>query len=166
MLALLKYWREGLIGLVLIFAALQWVNGRHWQKRYASEHEARLQLAADFKAFANGVTAKSQAIVAKANVRNARIAAEFQTIEKENDSEIRRRIAAAVATVRLRASQGGADPRGSRDAMPGTPDAAGSPDRAGAHALVPASDLEICAEAVIKAEGWQAWWARVTAVER
>lgn len=162
-LTFLRFWREGLIGVVLIFAAIQWGNARHWEKRYHSEHEARLQVVADFTAFANGVREKSEGILAKAKARNARIAAEYRAIEKEEEIEVRNRIAAAVARVR---AQGGTGSGSSGN--PGAPVAVApsGPDGAGQKTLVDVRDVEICTEATVKAESWQEWWKRVSAVQR
>lgn len=162
-LALLRYWREGLIGLVLLFAAIQWGNARHWNKMFVNEQKGHAQTRADYTAFARGVREKSEQIVSKATERNKRIAAEYRAIEKENDSEIRRRIDAAVARVR---AQGGASAGSSGNPATSASQAPGGAAGAGETAIVPARDLEICAEAVIKAEGWQEWFRRVSSVAR
>jgi hypothetical protein len=166
LLLLRKFWFAVPIILLGIALAASMANARHWKKRHGVEQAAHAQTRADFTAFANGVREKSEAIIARANERNRRVKAEYRVIEKENDSEIRRRIDAAVAAVRVRTSQAGANPGGGGNQLPRSADAAGRPAGTGGAAVVSAADLEICATAVVKAEGWQAWYSQVRAVER
>ena len=47
-------------------------------------------------------------------------------------------------------------------ALPQAADTAGAVAGAGAEAVVPAADLDICAENTAKAQGWLEWWAKVS----
>ena len=46
--------------------------------------------------------------------------------------------------------------------VPQAADAAGAVAGASAEAVVPAADLDICAENTVKAQGWWDWWAKVS----
>lgn len=116
--------------------------------------------------FAERVRSKSEEIARKASENARRIETAYATINQENDGEIRARIAAAVNAVRLRTGTSGANPGSGRNAVPSPSGAASGTTGAGSQALVPSDDLIICTEAVVKAEGWQAWWKSVEAVER
>ena len=88
-------------------------------------------------------------------------------VSEESDNEIRRRIAAAVAAVRVRVAPTPAHPgSGGSPAVPGAPIAAVNPAGAGQEAVVPAEDLTTCAANTVLAEGWQSWWKSVAAVPR
>ncbi len=88
-------------------------------------------------------------------------------ISQEKDSEIRKRIADAVAAVRVRIVSTPVHSGSSRSPpVPGASIAAASPAGASQEAIVPVADLSICAENTVKAEGWQDWWKGVEAVPR
>ena len=88
-------------------------------------------------------------------------------VSEESDNEIRRRIAAAVAAVRVRVVSTPVHPGGGTSpAVPGAPIAVVSPAGASQEAVVSSSDLTTCAENTIKAEGWQSWWKGIAAVPR
>lgn len=88
-------------------------------------------------------------------------------ISQEKDSEIRRRIDAAVAAVRVRVVSTPVRLGGSGSpAVPSPSGSAASPAGASQEAVVSTADLSICAENTIKAEGWQDWWKSAEAVPR
>lgn len=80
-------------------------------------------------------------------------------VREEVSRDLESKLAAARAAVddyarrlRAQAAQGG----GGATPVPIASEAARAPAGAGTEALV--SDLQICAENTVKAEGWQAWW--------
>jgi hypothetical protein len=89
-------------------------------------------------------------------------------ISQENDNEIRRKIAAAVAAVGKRVQLTPAThPSGSGNpAMSSATVAPASAAGAGETAVVPAADLATCATNTVLAEGWQTWWKGVEAIPR
>lgn len=97
----------------------------------------------------------------------AEVEASQARIEKEKDSEIRKRIADAVAAVRVRVVSTPVHSSGSGNPpVSGAPVAAVSPAGASQEAIVPVADLATCAANTVKAEGWQEWWKGVSAIPR
>jgi hypothetical protein len=157
----------GIIGALLLVIAFQAITLRA-EKHHSAKVETRLhESEAAAALFASRVEAKSNAILAKAEVNARRVETAQAQIQQETDHEIRTRIASAVAAARLRtnpaSSAGAGSGAGQGASAPDTPgDTAGD----GQTALVRASDLTACAEAYVKATGWQAWWQSVSAIER
>lgn len=116
--------------------------------------------------FVTDVKAKTELARLSDAAHAARVERDQNQVAMETDNEIRHRINAAVAAVRVRNGPQ-ADPSGSRGAdMSSAPISPGSPSGASASAIVPADDLTICATNTVLSEGWQSWWKQVQAVER
>ena len=154
----------GALGAALAVALfLGWVwridslRGRYKQELAACQAN-HAQFVADVKSHTE--LARKEDAVHKAEVERA-----YVQKSQESDNEIRRRIAAAVAAVRVRVVSTPVHPGGGGSpAVPGAPVAAASPAGASQEAVVSSSDLTTCAENTIKAEGWQSWWKSVAAV--
>lgn len=158
----------GAIGVAVVVALLcAWVwridsLRASYKQQLANCQANHAQFVADVRAKA----AQAQAADAanKAQVENAQA-----KVSQENDSEIRQRIAAAVAAVRVRVQPVAtpAHPGSSGDArVSQAPDPAVDPAGASQTAIVPASDLTTCATNTVKDEGWQAWWKSVQTIPR
>jgi hypothetical protein len=152
------------LGAAFVIAAfLTWVwridTLRSHYKRDLAASEANF---AQFRADVASTTALAQAQDA---AHAAQVERDQEKIRSESDAEIRRRIDAAVASVRARTAPADSG-SGGKSGMSEAADSAGSASGAGQAAVVSADDLAICAENTVKAEGWQAWWKDVSAVAR
>jgi hypothetical protein len=154
------------LALLIVIGVLWWQNGGLRTDLRQSKAETA-QVRSDYALFAANVTAKSNAILAKAEENARRVETAQAQIQQETDHEIRTRIASAVAAARLRTNPASsANPGGGAGQGASAPDTPGDPAGDGQTALVRASDLTACAEAYVKATGWQAWWQSVSAIER
>lgn len=116
--------------------------------------------------FVADVKAKTELARISDAAHAARVERDQTQVTMETNDEIRRRIAAAVAGVRVR-NTGQADSGGSGGTdLSSAPSPAGSPSGTSASAIVPADDLTICATNTVLATGWQDWWKQVQAVPR
>ena len=163
-LAGMKLW--GAIGAAVAVALfLAWVwridsLRAHYKKDLAACEQKHQQFVADVKARTDEARRLDAAHKAEVEQRDASIA-------KEKDSEIRKRIADAVAAVRVRIVSTPVRSGGSGSPpVSGAPVAAASPAGASQEAVVPVADLSVCAANTVKAEGWQDWWKSVEAVPR
>ncbi len=163
-LAGMKLW--GAIGaavaVALLFAWVWRIDSLRasYKKDLAACEANHQQFVADVKARTDEARRLDAAHKAEVESNQARIS-------QEKDSEIRKRIADAVAAVRVRIVSTPVHSGGSGNPpVPGAPIAAASPAGASQEAVVPVADLSVCAENTVKAEGWQAWWKSVEAVPR
>ncbi len=152
-------------GAVVVALFLAWVlridhlRAQHLKERIACEQKYN-QFVADVKARTDEARRLDAAHKAEVERNDSRVS-------QEKDSEIRKRIADAVAAVRVRiVSTPIHSGSGRSPPVSGAPVAAASPAGASQEAVVPVTDLSICAENTIKAEGWQNWWEPVTAIPR
>ena len=159
-LSLLKrFWWA--IPVALLFAAL--MVTRH---TLASRTDALEREKAASVLFAARVEAKSNEIIARAQANARRVETAQTQIQQEKDHAIRASGDANARAARLWAETHRADSRSCGNTMPGPPGPASNPDGAGQEAVVPAHDLELCAIAVTKAEGWSAWYKSISAIPR
>lgn len=118
---------------------------------------------------ANVRTATAQARAEDLAHKQAIEARDAQIAQEKTDA-LEKQLADARAAVaaygRLHAAPPTDPGRGGTAGMPGAAPTSGAPDAGGGHALVPVSDLEICADAAVKAQGWQDWYRAVAEVAR
>ncbi len=152
-------------GAVAIALLCAWVwridhlRAQHLKERIACEQKYT-QFVADVKARTDEARRLDAAHKAEVEQHDA-------MISQEKDSEIRKRIADAVAAVRVRIVSTPVHSGSSRSPpVSGAPIAAISPAGASQEAVVPVADLSVCATNTILAEGWQDWWKGVAAVPR
>lgn len=167
-LAVLSFLRKHLslvaVGLLLLYVAVLKGEVRHL-KATADHAKAQAKLCeqgrkADRKAWADGQIAARKL----AQEQKARTEARFAQIQKESTDAYKAQLADARARLRqwMRSAQG--DPR--QADLRGNPDAAPGPDGvSGAAFMVAPHDLELCTSAVIKLEGWQAWFRSIQKTE-
>lgn len=120
----------------------------------------------NFAQFQADVKAKTELARKEDALHKAQVERDQNKVSQESDHEIRSRIAAAVAAVRVQLSSPAHPGDGGSPAVSSPALAAGSPAGAGQAAIVPAVDLEVCVTNTVKAEGWQSWWKGVAAVPR
>lgn len=88
-------------------------------------------------------------------------------VTQEQTDDLKAKLADALAAARNRprglchAATGGS----AVQSVPEAADASSAASGAGEEAIV-ASDDAVCAENTVKAQGWQDWWANVSAIER
>lgn len=84
----------------------------------------------------------------------------------ENDTEIRRRIDAAVANVRLRQQSQTSNGRSGAANLPGAAHPTSGSDRASEASVMDEGDQIICSENTVKAQGWKDWNDAVQSIPR
>ncbi len=148
---------------VALFLAWVWridTLRAHYKRDLVACQLNHQQFVADVKARTDEARRLDAAHKAEVESHDARIS-------QEKDSEIRKRIADAVAAVRVRIVSTPVHPSGSRSSpVSGVAIAAASPAGASQEAVVSSDDLAICATNTVKAEGWQDWRKNVVAVPR
>lgn len=116
----------------------------------------------EFENFKLEVISKTALAKAQDAANAARVEAAQEKARAQNDSEIRARIAAAVASVRHNAEAGNGRLGPAR--MPPAPNAAGG--TAGAGQAAELDDKLICSENTAKLQGWSEWWNDVSQIAR
>lgn len=149
------------IALALFFAWVWRIDSLRatYKRDYAECQSHYAQFVADVKA-------KTELARKEDALHKAQVERDQNKVSQESDHEIRNRINAAVAAVRVQLSSPAHPGSGGSPAVPGLALPAGNPAGAGQAALVPAVDLEVCVANTVKAEGWQSWWKGVAAVPR
>lgn len=164
----LAFWREGLIGALLIALAIALGVARHndaradkWQQRAFEEAAAHKQTVANYRQAAELARAQDAA-------NKARVEAEQERITRAISSDYSKRLADLRAHYeRLRTGATGADPGApGGQTVPRPPGAPSGTSGDGGSALVSSSDQLICGINTIKAEAWLDWYERVKKVER
>ena len=155
------------IGLGAGVLGLVWyVHHRGYQAGVASQAPVIASLNATI---ANVRAATAQAQAEDLAHKQAVEAADTKIAQEKTD-DLEKQLADARAAVavysRLHAASPADPGRGGTADMPGAADAPGAPDAAGGQALVPVSDLAVCADATVKAQGWQDWYRAVAEVAR
>jgi hypothetical protein len=159
-LALLtRYWRE--LGMALLAAAIAglWILHSHDAGLLRECKAARAEDQMNVRA----TTAKAQADdTMHALTVERRNATATQETERDLQAQIASaRAAAAVYAARLRNQVQATDGGVGLPSVPAAPDPA-RPVAGAGEASVMDADTEACAVAVVKAEGWQGWFARVS----
>ena len=152
-------------GAVVVALFLAWVlRIDHLRAQHLKERDACVLKHQQFVADVEARTDEARRLDA---AHKAEVEQRQSQISQEKDSEIRKRIADAVAAVRVRIVSTPVHSGSSGSpAVSGAPIAAASPAGASQEAVVPTSDLTICAANTVLAEGWQEWWKSVEAVPR
>lgn len=148
------------LGLMLLFAKM---DARHWHKRADQCSAARV---ADHRAWQE---AYDKAVAAdKAHI--AAVKARDDQINQEKTHALESQLVDARAAVaryaRLHPAPQANPGSAGAAAVPAASDPASFADGTGQEAIVPVSDLAICSDAVVKAEGWRDWWAAVSTAPR
>lgn len=146
------------IALFAIFAAVQYGNARHWQKRYvASEKTVARYEAAQLAA----------AQINKAKV--AQIERDYAAIAEKSEIEYENRIADNRAVLdrwmRAQAAKGSAGGTGASEAAPVPDQVVSGTETAYLFATVPISDLQIVADAYAQLDALRQWANGVGKVE-
>lgn len=149
-----------------VLGAIWFVHHRGYASGVASQQPTIVSLNATI-ANVRTATAKAQAddLAHKRAVetQDAKIAQEKTDALEKQLADAR---AAVADYVRMHAAPA-ADSSGSRTAAVSfTPAAASASAGAGSQALVPVSDLSICADNSVKAQGWIDWWKAVVEAAR
>ena len=142
------------IALFAIFAAVQWQNAKHWQKRYVASE----------KTIARYEGAQLAAVeINKAKV--AQIESEYAAISEKAESDYEKRIADNRAALdrwmRSKASERDTSSAGASQAA----SMSGEPLQGTETAIVPISDLEIVADAYAQLDALRAWALGIGKVE-
>lgn len=146
----------GLIALAILLA-IQKGETRHFQKLYAAEQSAHALTVANYR--------KAAAEAEAADLAHARkVEAHYAEIAKEQSDDLRQKLDTALARAadyarRLRVTSATHPSSSAIPDLPGTSRTPGDP--AGASEAAFMADTLICAEAVVKAEGWQGWWTKI-----
>lgn len=152
-------------GAVVVALFLAWVmRVNHLRGQYKA---ALAACEANHKQFVADVQAKTAEAQRLDALNKTRVETSQEKARTDNDAEIRRRIAAAVAAVRVqpKTAANGVSGRGAAPVSSAPPASQGA-DGAGQAPLVQPADLEICAANTELAIGWQAWWRSVEAIPR
>lgn len=151
-----------LIGLACMLVLAK-MDAAHWHKRYDQEAAAHQLDIANWRKASEQARADNLAHVRAVEQRQAAITEEHNA-QIADDAARYRALAADYA--RLHKFTGTPARGGGEAGVSGAASAPGSTDAAVAQAIVPASDLEKCADLYTIAEGWQSWWRDVSALER
>lgn len=155
------------IGIGAGVIALVWfVHHRGYASGVASQQPTIASLNATI-ANVRTATAKAQA---DDLARKQAVEAQDARIAQEKTDAIEKQLADARRTVadyaRLHAAPPADTGRGATAGVSFTPPAASPVAGAGGQALVPISDLSICADNSVKAQGWQDWYRAIAKVDR
>lgn len=140
-------------------------DARHWRAQFAGEQARHRVTIAETKLATAEARANDLAHAAAVQARDA-------AISKEQQHDIQTQLAdsltlAARYAERMRRTATGDGARGGGNAAVSADAGAASDPAGGAgFALVPRSDLDVCARNTVIARGWQAWWAEVSRVGR
>lgn len=170
MIAALRLWREGLIGLLLLTIA------GLWTARGEAEHRAELlrrdvadarteldRTRQDVRAATELAREKDRARAAEAERDQQTISLEVQNAYSKQLADLRSRYDA----LRLRAAVSPADPGGGGGAsVPVLSEAAGSPDAGAGQAGLPAEDALIASEQALRLKSLQDWVRGQEGVDR
>lgn len=90
----------------------------------------------------------------------------YARIQKEQQDDLQKQLADARAATqryvdRMRVNVKTAQSAAGQADLPGASATASGAIDAGADTIVPRSDLLICAENTVKAQGWQSWWSDI-----
>jgi hypothetical protein len=152
------------IALLALFAAIQWQNARHWEKRYIGSEKAHSAT----KAAYTGAQIAAQELN-KAEV--ARIESEYAAIAAKTEIEYEKRIADNRAVLdrwmRKQAAERAAKGTGASKSaqVSGEPLQGAEASDLPATVEVPVSDLEIVADAYAQLDALRAWALDVGKVE-
>lgn len=163
-----SHWKWFLIAGLVIYIGLLKLSLAEERLRGVKLSKALGEQVAAFDRFRSDVVAKTAKAQADDAAHAARVERDQTQVQTETNDAIRNRIAAARAHAgRVRGESCQADPGGrGGPAVPGAANAASGAAGESHAAELPASDRMICAEAVVKAEGWIEWWRAVQAVPR
>jgi hypothetical protein len=170
MIAWIRLWREGAIGLLLL--ALAWtsfgkLSAERKQARLSGELAAALHRIEGERAAIRAATAIARAEdiahAARVDRERTNISLEVDRDYQEQLADLRRRHDA----LRLRSAPPGADRSGGGTApMPGIPDAARGPDGAAGEARLSASDALIASQQALQLKALQDWSRAQAIVEQ
>jgi hypothetical protein len=150
-------------GLVVLLWRAPWAENRGFHKRDA-EVGALSKTISDMKM----ASAQAQAD-AEASARRIEASQTRATQEATRDLQTQlaaARAAASAYAARLRVSAGAVTGGASKADSAGATQSAGATAGGGALPLMDDDDLLICSENTVKAQGWLAWWRKISAIPR
>jgi hypothetical protein len=168
------------LGWVLVaslgFAAIQWGEARHWHKEYSGQVAGR---AADVREVATKMTEAKAADQEHTYQTQIFDAKNMKEVSDALTVDLRAARAATADYIRLHPARQATARSGGAPHLPAATHTARSIDGTGQASVVPASDggtpnevvipaadLDICTDAVLKAEGWRDLWLRMQATPR
>lgn len=171
LILLRRFWPYLLAGVVAVALCVSLALTRskltHARESLAAEQKAHAADIASWKAATTAAQAADKAHAAQVAQQYTQISQETQDALTDKLQDARTQLADYAR--RMRANAQAADNHGSGSAA-GVPEASGAAevaDGSGADTLIPTSrsDLEICTENSVKAQGWQDWYKQVSAVQ-
>lgn len=139
----------------------------------ASQHHSKkvetqlVECQANHKQFVADTVAKTAEAQRLDAEHKAQVEAAQEQVRSENDAQIRQRIAAAVAAVRVRnaSAQNHSGGSGAKN-LPSTGQTAVGFNGTSEIALMDEDDQSICSENTVKAQGWKDWNEAVQSISR